>query len=143
MASSGKDESKTHVLRLPSMGRVLVHRNFRLFVVGQAISVIGTWMQQIATVWLVYRLSKSSLLLGVTDFTAQIPAALLLPLAGVLTDRCNRHRTVLVAQTLMMIQAFALMALTVTGVVSVWQILVLSALLGIVSAWIRQPGSHS
>ena len=85
--------------RLPAMGRALAHRNFRLFVVGQGISVIGTWMQQIATVWLVYRLSQSSLLLGVADFTAQIPAALILPLAGVLTDRWNRHRTVLAAQS--------------------------------------------
>ncbi|MGA2258313.1 MAG: MFS transporter, partial [Thermoguttaceae bacterium] len=119
MASSGKDESNNHVSRLPAMGRALAHRNFRLFVVGQAISVVGTWMQQIATVWLVYRLSQSSLLLGVTDFAAQIPAALILPLAGVLTDRCNRHRTVLAAQSLMMIQAFALMALTVTGIISV------------------------
>ncbi|MGO9113593.1 MAG: MFS transporter [Thermoguttaceae bacterium] len=117
------------------MGRALAHRNFRLFVVGQGISVLGTWMQQIATVWLVYRLSQSSLLLGVADFTAQIPAALILPLAGVLTDRWKRHRTVLVTQTLMMIQAFALMALTVAGVISVWQILVLSALLGVFSAF--------
>ena len=105
--------------RLPAMGRALGHRNFRLFVVGQGISVIGTWMQQIATVWLVYRLSNSSLLLGVADFTAQIPAALILPLAGVLTDRWKRHRTVLAAQTVMMIQAFVLMGLTAAGVVSV------------------------
>ena len=117
------------------MGRSLGHRNFRLFVVGQGISVLGTWMQQIATVWLVYRLSQSSLLLGIADFTAQIPAALILPLAGVLTDRWKRHRTVLATQTLMMIQAFALMTLTVTGVISVWQILLLGALLGIVNAF--------
>jgi len=135
MASSGEDESNTSVLRLPAMGRALVHRNFRLFVVGQGISVLGTWMQQIATVWLVYRLSQSSLMLGVADFTAQIPAALILPLAGVLTDRWKRHRTVLVTQSLMMVQAFALMTLTATGVISVWQILVLSAMLGVVSAF--------
>ena len=71
------------------------------------------------------------------DFTAQIPAALILPLAGVLTDRWNRHRTVLATQSLMMLQAFALMALTVTGMISVWQILVLGALLGVVSAFDR------
>jgi MFS family permease len=135
MMSAGEDDPKRTVLRLPAMGRALAHRNFRLFVVGQGISVLGTWMQQIATVWLVYRLSQSSLLLGTADFTAQIPAALLLPLAGVLTDRWIRHRTVLITQTLMMIQAFALMALTVSGLVSIWQILVLSALLGVVSAF--------
>ena len=135
MMSSGKDELDTYRQRLPAMGRALGHRNFRLFVVGQGISVIGSWMQCIATVWLVYRLSNSSLLLGVADFTAQIPAALILPLAGVLTDRWNRHRTVIITQSLMMIQAFALMALTVTGVISVWQILVLGALLGVASAF--------
>jgi MFS family permease len=117
------------------MGRALAHRNFRLFVVGQGISVVGTWMQQIATVWLVYRLSNSSLLLGVADFSAQIPAALVLPVAGVLTDRWNRHRTVLATQALMMVQAFALMALTATGLISVWQILFLGAFLGLVSAF--------
>lgn len=117
------------------MGRALAHRNFRLFVIGQGISVVGTWMQQIATVWLVYRLSHSSLLLGVADFSAQIPAALVLPVAGVLTDRWNRHRTVLATQTLAMIQAFALMALTATGLISVWQVLLLGIFLGLVSAF--------
>ena len=132
---SSKDASDTHKLRLPAMGRALAHRNFRLFVVGQGISVLGTWMQQIATVWLVFRLSQSSLLLGVADCVGQLPAALILPLAGVLTDRWQRHRTVLVTQSLMMLQAFALMTLTVTGAVSIWQILVLSALLGVVNAF--------
>jgi MFS family permease len=117
------------------MGRALAHRNFRLFVVGQGISVVGTWMQQIATVWLVYRLSNSALLVGVADFSAQIPAALLLPMAGVLTDRWNRHRTVLATQALAMVQAFTLMALTATGLISVWQLLLLGAFLGLVSAF--------
>jgi MFS family permease len=117
------------------MGRALAHRNFRLFVFGQGISVVGTWMQQIATVWLVYRLSNSSFLLGLTDFASQIPAALVLPLAGVLTDRWNRHRTVLATQSLAMVQAFVLMALTLTGVVSVWQVILLGALLGLVNAF--------
>ena len=117
------------------MGRALAHRNFRLFVVGQGISVVGTWMQQIATVWLVYRLSNSSLLLGVADFSAQLPAALILPVAGVLTDRWNRHRTVLTTQTLSMVQAFALMALTATGLITVWQVILLGVFLGLVSAF--------
>jgi MFS family permease len=135
MMSQGMDAGSTKTPWLPGMGRALAHRNFRLFVVGQGISVVGTWMQQIATVWLVYRLSSSSLLLGVADFSAQIPAALVLPAAGVLTDRWNRHRTVLATQTLMMVQAFALLALTATGLVSVWQILLLGAFLGLVSAF--------
>jgi MFS family permease len=91
-------------------------------------------MQQLATVWLVYRLSNSTFLVGLADFSAQIPAALLLPVAGVLTDRWNRHRTVIAAQTMAMLQAFALMTLTVTGVVSVWHVILLGSLLGLVSA---------
>ena len=117
------------------MGRALAHRNFRLFAFGQGISVVGTWMQQIATVWLVYRLSGSAFLLGLADFASQIPAALILPVAGVLTDRWNRHRTVLGAQSLAMVQAFVLMALTLTGVVSVWQVILLGAFLGLVNAF--------
>jgi MFS family permease len=117
------------------MGRALGHRNFRLFATGQGISVIGTWMQQFAIVWLVYRLSNSAVLLGLADFSSQIPAALVLLLAGVLTDRWRRHRAVLVTQTLAMVQAFALMTLTLSGVVSVWQILLLGVLLGMVNAF--------
>jgi MFS family permease len=117
------------------MGRALAHRNFRLFTVGQGISVVGSWMQQIATVWLVYRLSNSSLLLGVADFSAQIPAALILPVAGVLTDRWNRHRTVMAAQGLAMVQAFSLMALTAMGLISVWQVILLGSLLGMINAF--------
>jgi MFS family permease len=135
IASSGEDESNSSLGRFPAAGRALAHRNFRLFVVGQGISVVGTWMQQIATGWLVYRLSKSSLLLGAADFTAQIPAALLLPLAGVLTDRWNRHRTVLATQALMMLQAFVLMVLTARNLITVWQILALGSVLGILSAF--------
>jgi MFS family permease len=133
--SLGNVAGSEKTLRLPAMGRALAHRNFRLFVVGQGISVLGTWMQQIATVWLVYRLSHSSMLLGVADFATQIPAALILPVAGVLTDRWNRHRTVLATQALAMIQAFALMALAATGLISVWQIILLGALLGLVNAF--------
>lgn len=135
MMSLGKDPDITKTARLLAMGRALSHRNFRLFVVGQGVSVIGTWMQQIATVWLVYRLSNSAMLLGVADFAAQIPAALVLPLAGVLTDRWNRHRTLLATQTLAMIQAFVLMALTLTELVSVWQVILLGAFLGLVNAF--------
>ncbi|MGD0900290.1 MAG: MFS transporter [Thermoguttaceae bacterium] len=131
----GKDAKSTKTTWLPAMGRALAHRNFRLLAIGQGISVVGTWMQQIATVWLVYRLSHSSFLLGLADFSSQIPAALVLPLVGVLADRWNRRRTVLATQTLMMIQAFALMALTLSGTVNVWHILVLGVLLGLVNAF--------
>jgi MFS family permease len=128
-----EEQQAAEIVPFPTIGRALVHRNFRLFIVGQGISVLGSWMQQVATVWLVYRLSKSSLLLGVADFTALIPAAMLLPLAGVLTDRWNRHRTVIATQFLAMLQAFLLMVLTISGLVSVWQVLVLGTVLGIIN----------
>ena len=128
-----EEQQDADIVPFPTMGRALAHRNFRVFMVGQGVSVLGSWMQQVATVWLVYRLSKSSFLLGVADFTALIPAAMLLPLAGVLTDRWNRHRTVIATQSLAMLQAFLLMALTMSGLVSVWQVLVLGTMLGIIN----------
>src|SRR5262249_61042262 len=76
------------------MLRALDHRNYRLFFIGQGISLIGTWMTQIATSWLVYRLTNSALLLGVVGFAGQIPSFLLAPVAGGLVYRCNRHRLV-------------------------------------------------
>ena len=86
MMSPGKDAGSTKTLRLPAMGRALAHRNFRLFVVGQGISVVGTWMQQIATVWLVYRLSNSSFLLGAGRLLRTDPRGLG-PAAGGRPDR--------------------------------------------------------
>lgn len=118
-----------------AMGRSLAHRNFRLFFWGQGISVIGTWMQQVATIWLVYRLSHSSFLLGLVGFAGQVPAALATPVAGVLVDRWDRRRTVLAAQALAMLEALALLVLTLSGVVAVWHILLLSAAVGVVNAF--------
>ena len=86
----------------------LRHRNYRLFFGGQGISLIGTWMQRIAMWWLVYRLTNSPFLLGVVGFTGQIPIFLLTPFAGVLADRMNRQRVLVVTQTLAMIQALIL-----------------------------------
>lgn len=117
-----------------SIGRALAHRNFRLFFFGQSISLIGTWMQQIAMVWLVYRLTNSAVLLGVVGFAAQVPIAVLAPFAGVLTDRWNRHRTLLLTQTLAMLQALAMMGLAMSGLTVVWPIVVLSVFLGCVNA---------
>src|SRR5215813_2098289 len=99
------------------MLRALDHRNYRLFFIGQGISLIGTWMTQIATSWLVYRLTNSALLLGVVGFAGQIPSFLLAPVAGVLVDRWNRHRLLLATQAMAMAQSLALAALTLTGVV--------------------------
>src|ERR1700692_2818975 len=80
--------------------RALRHRNFRLFFGGQSISLIGTWMTRVATSWLVYRLTGSALLLGVVGFASAIPAFVLGPIAGVLVDRWDRHRTLIATQAL-------------------------------------------
>lgn len=118
-----------------SLLRALAHRNFRLFFVGQGVSLVGTWMQSLAMSWLVYRLTDSAFLLGLVNFAAQIPSFFLAPVAGVLTDRWNRHRTLVVTQTLAMLQAFVLAGLTLTGHAEIWVIIVLSGFLGCVSAF--------
>jgi MFS family permease len=115
--------------------RALRHRNYRLFFGGQAVSLIGTWMQQIAMSWLAYRLTGSAFLLGVIGFSAHIPVFLFASIAGVYSDRWNKHRVLLVTQTLSMIQALTLAVLTLTGVVHVWHLIVLSAGLGLINAF--------
>lgn len=113
----------------------LKHRNFRLFFLGQGISLIGTWMQQVALIWLVYRLSESAFLLGLVGFCSQIPSFCLAPVAGVYSDRWNLHRTILVTQALAMFQAAILAVLTLTGTVAVWHVLAFSVCLGFVMAF--------
>ncbi len=115
--------------------RALSHKNYRLFFSGQSISLMGTWMQRIAMSWLVYRLTNSAFLLGVIGFVGQIPIFLLTPLAGVFADRWNRHRILLITQTLAMIQALGLALLVLTGTIAVWHILSLSIFLGLVDAF--------
>ena len=117
-----------------SMG-ALRHRNFQLFFSGQLISLIGTWMQTVAQSWLVYRLTGSSLELGLVGFASQIPVFLMAPVGGTAADRMNRHRVVIATQTASMILAFILAGLTLTHVIRVWHIIVLAALLGIVNAF--------
>jgi MFS family permease len=95
--------------------RALAHRNYRLFFGGQSISLVGTWMQQIAMSWLVYRLTHSAFLLGVVVFLGQIPTFLFTPFTGVLADRYNRHRILIVTQVLSMAQACVLSILVLTG----------------------------
>jgi len=112
----------------------LSHRNYRLFFGGQGISLIGTWMQQIAMAWLVYRLTGSALLLGVVGFTSRIPTFLFSSLAGVLADRWNRHRILVITQTLSMIQAMILAILVLTETVAVWHIISVSLFLGFINA---------
>lgn len=122
--------------------RALRHRNFRLFFGGQSISLIGTWMTRIATSWLVYRLTKSSLLLGTVSFAGQFPTFLLAPFAGVLVDRIDRRKVLVWTQTLAMIQSLALAALTLAKVINIPEVLALSVFQGVINAF-DMPGRQS
>lgn len=115
--------------------RALSHRNYRLFFGGQTVSLIGTWITRIATSWLVYRLTGSAILLGVVGFAGQIPTFLLSPFAGVWIDRLDRHRVLLVTQTLAMLQSFALAALALAGRITVGQIIFLSVCQGVINSF--------
>jgi MFS family permease len=115
--------------------RGLSHRNYRLFFGGQGISLIGTWMQQIAMSWLVYRLTNSAFLLGLIGFSSQICSFIFSPFAGVLSDRWNRHHILVVTQSLAMVQAFLLAFLTLMGVIAVHQLIILAIFLGLVNAF--------
>jgi MFS family permease len=120
---------------LPAALRALRARNYRLFVSGQFVSLIGTWMQTVAQSWLVYRLTGSAAMLGLIGFAGQIPVFVLAPLGGVIADRLNRHRILVLTQTTMMVLALTLAILTLMGTVKVWQIFVLASLLGIANAF--------
>lgn len=117
------------------MFRALSHRNYQLFFSGQSISMIGTWMTRIATSWLVYKLSGSAMLLGVVGFSGQIPAFILAPIAGVIVDRVNRHRMLVITQVLAMIQSLAMAALALTGYIQMWHIIALSIFQGLINAF--------
>ena len=121
--------------QLKSIVRALRHRNFRLFFIGQGISLIGTWMQSIALGWLVYRLTHSAFLLGVVGFSGQIAVLLLAPFAGVVADRRNRHSLLILTQGVAMVQAFVLSYLVLTETVMIWHVIALSLVLGSVNAF--------
>src|SRR5271157_5925264 len=122
--------------------RALRHRNFRLFFGGQTISLIGTWMTRVATSWLVYRLTKSALLLGTVSFAGQIPTFLFAPFAGVLVDRLDRRLVLIWTQALAMLQSLALAALTLTHLITIHEVLVLSAFQGVINAF-DMPGRQA
>lgn len=114
--------------------RALAYRNYRLFFGGQSLSLIGTWMQQVAMSWLVYRMTNSAFLLGLVGFTGQIPTVIFGSFAGVYADRLNRRNLLIATQALSMSQAFGLAFLTLTGSIAVWHLIVLSIILGMVNA---------
>jgi len=114
------------------MFRALNSRNYRLFFSGQSISLIGTWMQRIALGWLVYRLTNSPVLLGITGFSSLFPTFIFAPFAGVIADQTNRHRILIITQTLAMIQALILAALVLTNTITVTHIILLSIMLALI-----------
>jgi MFS family permease len=122
-------------MRFPLPLRALAHRNFRLYLLGQGVSIIGTWTQQVAMAWLAFQLTDSPLWLGLVLFAGQIPIFFLTPLAGSLIDCTDRKRLLYVTQTVAMTQAVVLAVLTLTGTVEVWHILALSLILGAANAF--------
>ncbi|WP_348264469.1 MFS transporter [Telmatobacter sp. DSM 110680] len=122
--------------------RALRHRNFRLFFGGQSISLIGTWMTRIATSWLVYRLTHSALLLGTVGFAGQIPTFLLAPIAGVIVDRIDRRKVLVWTQALAMVQSLLLAWLTLSHLITITEVLALSAMQGVINAF-DMPGRQS
>ena len=115
------------------------HRNFQLFIAGQLTSLVGTWMQNMAQQWLIYRLTRSAVLLGVFGFASQVPMLFLAWLGGYVGDHYNRHRGVIATQTASMVLAFVLAALTLTGQIrdwrGAWVIIVIAFLVGVVNAF--------
>ena len=122
--------------------RALAHRNFALFASGQSVALIGYWMQSIAQSWLLYRLTGSATLLGVLGFASSIPILVLAPLAGLLSDRVNLHRAMYATQVLEMLQAIALAALAIAGIIAPWHIITLAMVMGVLVA-IELPLRHA
>jgi len=115
--------------------RALQHRNFQLFFAGQLISLIGTWMQSTAQLWLIYRMTNSPALLGIFGFASQIPIFFLASVGGYFGDKFNRHRGVIWTQSAALILSLVLAALTLLHVVHVWQIILIGFMAGVVSAF--------
>jgi len=126
----------------PSAFRALRHRNFRLFFGGQLTSLIGTWMQTAAQSWLVLKLTNSPLMLGTVSFANYLPILVMTLFAGVIVDRVDRRRLIILTQALLMMSAFTLAALTWTGVVRVRYVIMLAAFNGIVSSF-DMPGRQA
>lgn len=114
--------------------RALRYRNYRLFFVGQSLSIIGNWIQQIAMAWLVYRLTGSAWLLGVTGFSGQIAILVFAPFAGMWADRFDKYKLLLLTQVFSAVPPVVLAVLTYAGAVEVWHIIVMALFLGIINA---------
>jgi MFS family permease len=115
--------------------RAFKSRNYRLYFTGQSVSLIGTWMQKTAVSWVIYTLTHSTFMLGLTLFASQFPSFLFSLIGGVVSDRYNRYRVLLLTQVASMIQAILLAALILMNRYEVWEILALSVMLGIINAF--------
>jgi len=115
--------------------KALFHRNYRLFMVGQSLSLVGTWIQRMAMMWLVYQLTHSAFLLGVVGFCEQVPIFLIAPFAGVYADKWDKHKALCRIEGFASLQAFLLGILTLFNVVEIWHIIVLSLCLGVINAF--------
>ena len=115
--------------------RAFRYRSFRIFYAGQGLSILGVWMQTIATSWLVYRLTGSAFMLGLAAAALQFPMLFVAPVAGVWADRLDRRRMLIAVQSLASVQAFTLAALTWTGAVQVWHVIAFALLLGTINAF--------
>lgn len=134
---------------IPHNARALLHifsslrtRNFRLYFLGQCVTLCGVWIQNIAMSWLVYRLSDSVVLLATVNFANMIPSLIFTPFAGVISDRFNKYRILLTTQSLFMVQALVLATLTLSGYVQVWHIIMISGFAGIIAA-VESPARQS
>jgi len=122
-------------MEIRSVLRALKYRNYKLFFSGQIISLIGTWMQQIALSWLVYSMTGSAFILGVVGFSSQVPTFILAPFAGVLIDRWDKHKIIIITQTLFMLIAFLFAFLIYSGLIQVWHIILLNILAGFINGF--------
>jgi MFS family permease len=117
------------------LARALRHRNYRLFILGQGTSQIGTWLSKFAVSWMAYRLTGSPFMLGLVTFFNNVPTPLIAPFAGVFVDRMNRHKVVIVTQVLALVQSAALAVFAFTGTINVWHLMWLGAAQGVINAF--------
>jgi MFS family permease len=120
---------------MSSLFRALKNRNYRLFFAGEAISMVGTWMQAVVQGWLVYKLSSSAFWLGAIAFCTQFSAFLVSPIAGVTADRIDRRKILMLVELAGMMQAFLLAILFLTGHIALWQIALLASVLGVCNSF--------
>jgi MFS family permease len=130
-----KRKSDAAISRLSLMFRALKYRNYRLFVGGQSLSLIGTWIQMVAVTWLVYKISNSAFMLGVVGFSGQIPLFIIAPFAGVIADRWDKKKILLITQSMALVQALVLSVLVFMGIIKIWHLVALSIFLGIINAF--------